>query len=56
MPAMKARRSPSSDQVMFTVVLLLLALLGIVLWFRDPSNWHSGPSRIPWPEPAPAKP
>ncbi len=53
---MKTRRPMPRDQVMFTAALILLLALAVILWFKDPSRRDSGPSRIPWPTPAPAKP
>lgn len=53
-PAMKARRPMPREQVMTMAVFILLALLGVILWFGDPNHRPSGSSRIPWP--APAKP
>jgi len=53
---MKASRPLSGDQRRFMVVLLLLAFLTALLWFKDPAHRYSGQSRIGWPPPAPAKP
>jgi hypothetical protein len=54
--AMKARRPMPRDQLMFAATLVLLLVLAVILWFKDPRHQDSGPSRIPWPAPAPAKP
>jgi hypothetical protein len=55
-PAMKARHPMPRDQVMFMAVLILLSLLAIILWFKDPAHRYSGESRVGWPPAAPAKP
>jgi hypothetical protein len=41
---------------MFMVVIILLALITVIFWFKDPSHRYSGESRVGWPAPAPAKP
>jgi hypothetical protein len=51
---MKIRRPTSRDQMLFMIVLILLSLLAIILWFKDPLHRYSGESRVGWP--APAKP
>jgi hypothetical protein len=55
-PAMKARQPMSRDQLMFTVVFILLAVLTILLWFQDPVHRYTGKSRIDWPPPVQPKP
>jgi hypothetical protein len=53
---MKGRHPESPDQVIFTAILIGLALLVTVLWFTDPAHRYSGHSRVGWPPPAPSKP
>jgi hypothetical protein len=54
--AMKTPRPMSRSQLMFLTVLVLLAVLGVLLWFNDPAHQPSGRSRVDWPSAAPAKP
>jgi hypothetical protein len=54
--AMKARRPLSRYQLMFAAVLILLSLLAILLWFKDPAHQYSGKSRVGWPPAAQPKP
>ncbi len=53
---MKPRPPMPRDQVVFMVVLILLALLVILLWFMDPAHQYTGPSRVGWPPAPSAKP
>jgi len=53
---MKPRPPIARDQLMFTAVLVLLAILAIILWFKDPAHRYSGGSRVGWPPPAQTKP
>ena len=53
---MKTRHPVSGDQVMFVALLVVLALIAVILWFKDPAHRYSGESRVGWPSPAPAKP
>ena len=52
----KPRRPVSREHLMFTAVLILLAILGVLLWLKDPAHRYSGESRVGWPPPARAKP
>ena len=54
--SMKTRHPVSSDQVMFVALLVVLALIAVIFWFKDPAHRYSGESRVGWPPPAPAKP
>lgn len=54
--AMKPRQPVSRDHVMFTALLIVLALIGAILWLKDSTHRYSGESRVGWPAPAPAKP
>ncbi len=54
--SMKARRPVSPDHLMFMVLLVLLAFIAVILWFKDPAHRYSGESRVGWPPSAPAKP
>jgi hypothetical protein len=53
---MRTRRPMPRAQVMFMAVLILLSLLAVILWFKDPAHRYSGKSRVGWPPAAPAKP
>ncbi len=55
-PPMKARHSVSRDNMVFTAVLILLATLVIILWFKDPAHRYTGESRVGWPPPPHGKP
>ena len=46
----------SGGDVWFVVVLLALAALAAILWLNDPSHSPVEDSRVPWPDPKPAKP
>ena len=48
---MRKFRPKSRNQVTFMAILLLLAGLGIVVWFSDASHRQAGPSRVTWPAP-----
>ena len=37
-------------------VYILLEILVILYWFKDPAHRSGGESRINWPQPSPAKP
>lgn len=41
---------------MFLAGLILLFLLGVILWFKDPAHRYHGKSRIDWPPPVQPKP
>ena len=54
---MKVAQPKSRNQVnAVTVVLILLAILTVLLWFKDAADQPTGESRIGWRVPSPAKP
>ena len=53
---MRTRRPMPRHQVMFMAVMILLCLLAVILWFKDPAHRYSGQSRVGWPPASPAKP
>jgi hypothetical protein len=44
------------DQLLFMAVLILLAILMVILWMKDPSHQTSGESRAEWPPAETQKP
>jgi hypothetical protein len=53
--ALKARRPLPREQLRFTAMLILLSILAVLLWFKDPEHQYSGHSRVGWPPPAQPK-
>lgn len=49
--AMKEPRQMSRDQLMFGATLVILALLAVLLWLKDPNHQIPGKSRVDWPPP-----
>jgi hypothetical protein len=41
---------------MFATFLILLALIVVILWFKDPAHRYSGESRVGWPPASSTKP
>jgi hypothetical protein len=53
---MKPRRPVAREHVMFVAVLVLLSILVVILWLKDPAHRYNGKSRVDWPPPAQSKP
>lgn len=53
---MKTKPPLSRDQMMLSVVLILLGALALWLWLNDPNRPPPGKSRVDWPSPKEVKP
>ena len=47
--AVKNLSQTPHDQLLFMTMLILLFILLVVLWIKDPSHQVSGESRVEWP-------